>query len=88
MGLLIQFVVTGVGVFTTVYMVVATVSVLAGFIRFLVEAPGAIRHDMERWRETHAGPPRIVKYVQNEVENAGELGSPRPALPPHDDSIS
>jgi hypothetical protein len=69
MGLLIRFVMTVVGGFTAVYMVVATVSVLVGFIQFLIAAPAAIRQDMERWRETHAGPPRMIKYVRNEAED-------------------
>jgi hypothetical protein len=67
-------------------MVVATVSVLVGFIQFLIAAPGAIRQDMERWRETNAGPPRMIKYVRNEAEEStGEWGQPR-ALPPFDES--
>jgi hypothetical protein len=85
MGLLIRFVMTVVGGFTAVYVVVATVSVLVGFMQFLIAAPGAIRQDIERWREANAGPPRMIKYVRNEAEDIGEWGRPR-ALPPSDES--
>lgn len=85
MSLLTWFVVTVLGAFTTVYMVVAAGSLVLGLIHFLIEAPGAIRQDMQRWRETHPRPQRMIRYVRNEAADAtGQLEPPR-ALPPPDD---
>ena len=61
MSLLIQFVAAVVGLFAAIYMVVATGSILVGFIQFLIELPSAIRQDIDRRRETNAPPPRMIK---------------------------
>ena len=87
MGLLIEFVAMVVGAFTAIYMVVAAGSILVGLIQFLIEAPNAIRQDIDRWRATHAGPPRTIRYVRNEAEDGRRASGPR-ALPPHDDKTS
>ncbi len=76
---MIRLVVWLVEAFTAVYVLVAFGSLVVGFARFLIELPGAIRKDMERWRKEHAEPPRELRYVRNEAE---DRASKRPALSP------
>jgi hypothetical protein len=77
-GLLIRLVVFLVELFVLVYAVAATVSFLWGLGRFLIAAPGAIRHDLAERRARHAQPARTLRYVANEAS------TPRPSLPPPD----
>lgn len=69
MGLLIRLVVFLASAFVAVYALIAAVSLLLGLARFLVEAPGAIRADLEARRRARAEPPRPLKYVENEAED-------------------
>ena len=87
MGLLIRFIVFLVDAAIAVYVLVATVSLLGGFVCFLVQAPSAIRSDLERWRREHAAPPRLIRYVRNDAEDFLSVLPPPPALPaPRDPS--
>jgi hypothetical protein len=84
MGLLIRLSVFLVGAFTGLYVVVATLSLLIGLGRFLIEAPRAIRRDLARWGHTHAESPRMIRYVRNEAEHDLRV-LPPPVLPPQRD---
>jgi hypothetical protein len=87
MNLVIWFVEAVVGVFVTVYVVLATGSLVVGLVRFFIAAPGAIRQDMERWRAAHPRRQRMIRYVRNEAEDATEPSeSPRALLPPDDET--
>jgi hypothetical protein len=55
-------------VFGAVYVLVSTAAFVFGLVGFLFELPGALRKDVERWRQTRAEPPRILRYVINENE--------------------
>ena len=82
MGLLIRFIVFLVDAAIAVYVLVATVSLLGGFVCFLIQAPGAIRSDLERWGREHAAPPRLIRYVPNDAEDYASVLPPPPVLPP------
>ena len=82
MGLLVRFIVFLVEAAVSAYVLVATVSLLGGFVCFLIQAPGAIRSDLERWRREHAAPPRLIRHVPNEAEGLLPVLPPPPALPP------
>jgi hypothetical protein len=86
MGLLIRAIVFVVTVLSVVYALAAGVSLLVGLVRFLIEAPGAIRQDL-RDRRAPTGMPRPVRYVENEEHEPLALPAPR-ALPPHVDGES
>ena len=77
-GLLIRLVVFLVELFLFVYLVAATVSFMWGLGRFLLAAPGAIRHDLAERRARDLQPERTLRYVENEAS------TPPPALPPAD----
>ena len=70
-----------IGLFGSLYALVATLATLWGFLRFLIAAPAAIRADMEerRRRRDVTESPRPLRHVMNEAPRA--LPSPRPALP-------
>ena len=57
MGLLIRVVLFVGEAFVAVYVLLATASFVYGLVRFLIAAPGAIRHDLERWGREHVEPP-------------------------------
>jgi hypothetical protein len=78
-GLLIRLVVFLVELFLVVYAVAATISLLWGLGRFLLAAPGAIRHDLAERRARHLEPERTLRYVANEAP------TPPPSLPPAED---
>ena len=81
--ILVRFVVFLTGLFTTVYAIVATVALAWGFVRFLVAAPAAIRHDLEAQRRRNVERQRPLRHVENEaVEIALEARPDPPALPP------
>jgi hypothetical protein len=59
--------------FVAVYALVATVSILIGLARFVLEAPGAIRADLDGRRRARAEPPRMLRYVRNEADDQRAL---------------
>jgi hypothetical protein len=76
-----------IGLAASLYVAIATIAFLWGLARFLIEAPGAIRRDLEERRRRRPTPlPRQVKRVPNEEPPA--LPPVRPALPPsnHDEN--
>lgn len=82
MGLLFRLIMFLAEVFTAVYVVVATVSLLVEFVRFLLALPGALRQDLRRWQARHAEPPRVLRYAVNAAEFRA------PALPPPPEDLS
>lgn len=79
MGLLLRLILSVGDALVAVYALLATASLVHGLVRFLVAAPGAIRHDLERWRREHAESPRPLRHVDDEAEDGPPAPPPSPA---------
>jgi hypothetical protein len=64
-------------VFIAVWMLLATASFVYGLIRFLIAAPGAIQHDLERWRRQHAERFRMRRHPTTRPARSERRGRSR-----------